>query len=398
MKTALKSILLLLMGWQIHLSPAFATSMLEPTATKEWTILVFMNGDNNLDDFGLKDFKEMEKVGSTAQLNVVVQYDQSRGKPAKRYLVHRKRSEILENLGEVDMGDIHVFTDFVKWGIENYPAKHYAVVLWNHGSGWELRSTGSFLQGISYDDQSGNHIDIDQLKPALEEISEFLGRKIDILGFDACLMQMLEVAYAVKDGAVLMVGSEELEPGKGWPYDDILKPLRKKPRTSAESLSRIIVEAYDEAYDGFMYKNTTLSYIRLAQIDPLVEALNEFSRENMGKYPAETRAALDKVEKFNNRANIDLGHFLDLYQPMVATDAELETRISVLKTRLKTVIGYRLTNSGMAKNAQGLAIYHPRFGYTLNKKYKLLSFSKDNLWDELLEAYYEANQSRVKDL
>jgi hypothetical protein len=398
MNSVLRSTLNLLICLQVLALPTFSSPTLETMASKEWTLLVFMNGDNNLDSFGLKDFKEMEKIGSGDQLNIVVQYDQSHGKPAKRYLVHRKRSEVLEDLGEVDMGDIRVFTDFVKWGIEHYRAKHYAVVFWNHGTGWELNSKGSFLQGISYDDQSGNHIDIDQIGPALKEINEVLGRKIDILGFDACLMQMLEVAYAVKDGAVLMVGSEELEPGKGWPYDKLLKPWQKNPSISPESLAHLIVEVYDEAYDGFMGQNTTMSYLRLAEIDPLVEALNEFSLENMGKYPVEIRAALKKVEKFDGSSNIDLGHFLDLYQPMVTDDATLKSKIRALKNQLKQVIGFNLTNSNLAKNAQGLAIYHPTYGYALNQNYLKLSFSKDTLWDELLQAYFESSKTRLEDL
>ena len=49
--------------------------------------------------------------------------------------------------------------------------------------------------------------------------------KVDVLAFDACLMQMAEVAYEVKDLADYVVGSEETEPGPGYPYDPFLAGL-----------------------------------------------------------------------------------------------------------------------------------------------------------------------------
>ena len=41
---------------------------------KEWTFLIFLNGNNNLNRFGRDNLIDMEKVGSTDQLNIVVQW------------------------------------------------------------------------------------------------------------------------------------------------------------------------------------------------------------------------------------------------------------------------------------------------------------------------------------
>ncbi|MBW1675421.1 MAG: hypothetical protein JRF30_01090 [Deltaproteobacteria bacterium] len=68
------------------------------------------------------------------------------------------------------------------------------------------------------DDTSGDALDNQELKNVLSGVSQRIGRKIDILGLDACLMNMIEVAYQLKDCVQVMVGSEEEEPFDGWPY------------------------------------------------------------------------------------------------------------------------------------------------------------------------------------
>ena len=120
-------------------------------ADTEWTILVFLNADNNLEPFGLKDFAEMAKVGSTNLVNVVVQFDRIPGWAVDahddwtgtlRFKVTKDMkptvANAVENLGEVDMGDGKVLADFVEWGMAKYPAKRFMLVIWDHGQGWRF--------------------------------------------------------------------------------------------------------------------------------------------------------------------------------------------------------------------------------------------------------------------
>ena len=44
----------------------------------------------------------------------------------------------VEDLGEVNMGDGKALGDFITWGIQQYPAKRYMLVIWDHGQGWRL--------------------------------------------------------------------------------------------------------------------------------------------------------------------------------------------------------------------------------------------------------------------
>src|SRR3989339_1466776 len=122
----------------------------------------------------------------------------------------------------VDMGDYKRVVDFVAWAKTNYPAKRYMLIIWNHGSGW-MDPKGS-PKGISFDDETGNYIRTPQIGLILKEAG-----KVDILAFDACLMQMAEVAYEVKDNAQVIVGSEETVPGLGYPYGLFLGAMAKRP-------------------------------------------------------------------------------------------------------------------------------------------------------------------------
>jgi hypothetical protein len=78
---------------------------------------------------------------------------------------------------------------------------------------------------------------------------------MDVIGFDACLMSMLETAYAFRRSASLLVSSEELEPGAGWDYVPIIRSLVSQPKISSVELSKLIVAAYKDRYGDF--HNTT---------------------------------------------------------------------------------------------------------------------------------------------
>lgn len=215
---------------------------------KEWTFLVYLNADNNLYQYGLRNMDQMQKVGSTADMNMVVEFDPSpRGLPTQRlYIEKDQKPTVLQTFPETNMGDWKHFAEFVTWGIQNYPARHYAVIVWNHGDGW---------QGVSYDDNPYAHMTIPDLAQGLRQakmnLAPILARRgvangplIDILNFDACLMSSLEVAYELKDLAGIMIGSQYTEPGNGEDYTAILAHLVKEPHLNAHDLAAHMVYEY----------------------------------------------------------------------------------------------------------------------------------------------------------
>ena len=114
---------------------------MKQTSEKQWTVMVYLAGDNNLDGAGAIDLGEMKAVGSTAGINVVAQFDRSgKTRETKRYFLRKGGSlakDAVAGLGETNAGDPDVLASFVDWGTKNYPARHYALVVWNHGNGWD---------------------------------------------------------------------------------------------------------------------------------------------------------------------------------------------------------------------------------------------------------------------
>lgn len=270
-------------------------------APKEWTVMVFINGKNNLEMAGLYNVNQMEKIGSDKNVNIVVELGRMNGQASgdtdidgnwtgsRRLYVTKDKDEnkvtspIVQSAAVVDMGDYKRATDFVKWAKANYPAKKYMLVLWDHGSGWmdpqqttkPTTTAATANKGISFDDETNNYIRTRQIGDIVRDAGG-----VDILAYDACLMQMGEVAYEVKDNVKVIVGSEETVPGLGYPYNMFLGALAKKPTVGAEELGAITVEAYRTFYDATK-KAGQLSAIRTSKLGDFGYKLAVFAARAM---------------------------------------------------------------------------------------------------------------------
>ncbi|HLE46590.1 MAG TPA: clostripain-related cysteine peptidase, partial [Thermoplasmata archaeon] len=217
-------------------------------AVAEWTFMVYLDADNDLESVGITDFLEMSSVGSSPAVNVVVQfdrsasYDTSHGNWAttKRFLVQPGMApdppQALMDLGEVDMADPTSLVGFVTWAATAYPAQHYFLDLWDHGLGW---------QGILQDGSA--YMRTAELGTALAQIQAFLGRNVDIVGNDACRMT-LEIMYELQPYVDYFVGSQKDEPLAGWPYDRLLAPVVADPSMTPAQVGAWLAAAYVSSY------------------------------------------------------------------------------------------------------------------------------------------------------
>jgi hypothetical protein len=279
---------------------------------KEWTLMVFLNGHNNLDDFGAVNIKQMEKVGSNDRVNIVVQWA-SLGKPTKRMLIQRSEtgevsSPVIEELPAVDMGSADQLSEFIAWVVERFPASHYMVDLWDHGAGWHLKKRGTISPNdISWDDQSGNHITTEQLGLVMRKAKALIGRPIDILGFDACLMAMAEVMAQVADSVHYVAGSEQTEPGAGWPYEKFLKQWLAGAADDGAALLKALTEQYVAAYG----RDVAFSGVDLTKLPAFLSAVKDLGQE-LAQLDAARFAEVFKAAQATQRyAYEDYGDFMD---------------------------------------------------------------------------------------
>ena len=366
----------------------------------EWTIMVFSSAKNDLEPYLLKDLNEMELVGSSAKINIVAEvgriegYDSSDGdwKGVRRYLITKDSdktkmgSKMLQDLGMSDMGDYKTLAAFGKWAKQAYPAKKYMLIVSNHGSGWTKSGERRISKGISYDEQSGNHINTPQLGLALKEIG-----KVDVFGTDACLMQMAEVVYEIKDSVDYIVGSEETEPGDGYTYNTFLGPVAAKPAMSPMDLGKQAVNAYADHYDS-IDQGHTQSLARASAVNKLLAVTNAFVDALMASGDKTLAAsARDAAVNYAMDENRDLYDFTRL---VVAGSANADVKLKgqalmnfitgelVLLNRTRDDKGGPWSGPKEYTLSRGMAAYFPN--YSLGAGYADLAWAKASRWDEFV--------------
>lgn len=359
--------------------------------------MVYLDADNDLEPAGIKDLNEMEKVGSSSNLAIIVQmdrnpdYDVSNGNwtETRRYYVTKDNdteaisSVLLESSGEQNMGDKTTLFTFVNWTIQTYPAQHYALVLWNHG-GSSASGPGACWDYTSSED----YLTLPEIKEALANVYSISGKKIDVLAFDACLMGMIEVAYQMRDYANFMVGSEETEPNDGYPYDMILEELAASPSMSPAQFATTIVIKYVGSYtDGLPNPDdaphVTSAAFNLTKVSETAVAVSQLAETLIGDFnnsEAAIKEAWQQAETFSGDF-VDLYNFTQLLNSKISNMTIIAKGESVLNAIDSLVVSevHGITHS----NAHGVSIYYP-------KKYDKLFYidldlALDTLWDEFLD-------------
>lgn len=369
-----------------------------PLAQKEWTFLLFLNGHNNLSPYGDMNLKDMEKSGSNSQVNLVVEWGKADSNITRRLLVQKSTnpaivtSPTLMELKDRDMGDYKNLVDFVKWGADNFPAKHYFVAVWNHGSGWhfqnaKVKSGGVSINDISFDDNTGNAITTEQLGVAMNEIKQHIGRNVDIYGSDACLMQMLEVAGEMKNSVDYIVGSEDTEPGEGWPYDTFTKKWTTAPQSTPAEVSVLLSKEYLKAYSGGAYgtKSVTFSAIDVSKLSAIENSAREIAAQLKAMSTDDfkkVKSALNTVQSYYYSDYKDYGHFLKVVEALpVKKDAALFARA---RSEVGTLVLTTDSSPSFVKST-GVSLWLPTYATSDMARYKGLAFDKVTKWSGFLE-------------
>lgn len=388
----------------------------------EWTLMFYLDADNDLENAQMNDLKEMIAAGSTKDVNIVVLADRHPNGDGRKYsnaaianlknwttakLLYVEKGNLreIEDWGEADMGDPATLKKFLQTA-KQFPAKHYGVIFGDHGMGWP---------GACSDESNGdNMLTTQEIGATLTEASTSLG-KFELIGFDACLMANLEVAKSVAPAGHVMVASEELEPGDGWNYTPLLQSLARNPKISGAELGRLIVDTYSDYFakspdagtrqegDG-----TTLSVISLDQLTALEKAVSELGINNQAALTKSEEAAFNKIAQARSNAEeygssgededgtqqFDL-HDLSQNLKREPPDSPVIKAVDAVEAALKNVVLYNKHGRGRP-NAGGLSIFFPAEKNTLTEKqgkiaYPQIAFSLSAKWMPFLAEYTGAD-------
>jgi hypothetical protein len=236
-------------------------------AAPKWTILIYGHGDHNLSPSLVEDFLEMQRAGSSADFRIVLQTDFQRndretyteglprefGAGVTRWLVtpsqtSRVQSAVLERLPELNSDRGRNLADFIQWGLSNFPADRYGLILWDHGGSWT---------GFGADEQDGRvkrprAMGLNEITAALRAGMAGRVAKMDFLSFDACLMGNQEVIAAMQPFADLLIANAEIDYGPGWDYEASLGWLKNNPAASMRDFAAADAAAYRKHHDALV--------------------------------------------------------------------------------------------------------------------------------------------------
>ena len=248
--------------------PSFASLLsVKVGKTKDWTVLCYLNGHGNQQSEVDRSVRDLERVGSTDSVDLVTQI--AGGEPYYgNYGSHIQKSKFFGMIPtsqsiscpkENDPASPSRLTQSIIQTAEAYPSKHLMVVLGGHG--------GAF-QGLMPNSQTGERMSLEGLKTALQAAKEALGRPIDMLVMDSCLMGSVETAHAVKDSVRYLAASEEIVLSNNLRYDNLAKGLQGADTEDA-------IEAVMEARNNKSL--STASIVDCSRMDELVSRMKPFA-------------------------------------------------------------------------------------------------------------------------
>ena len=331
------------------------------STTLEYTLMVYMVGSDLESNYGSATDDLIEMINSgvdTSRINVLVytggaRYWNNNIVTSDCNAIYRVCPNNIELVASSkapsNTGDPETFLDFMDYAYKNYPAKHYAMICWDHGTGPLIGFGSDELFG-------GDSLQLPELEAAFKK-SPFASKKLDFLGFDACLMATMETAEMADGYANFLIASEELEPGTGWDYG-FLATLNSTSDT--KNIGQKILSTYEASMAAYEKEpEYTLSMLDLSKMNSFISSADKLfskmaSGVKNGKYSSVAKAR-EKTLYFNRKSKtvldvVDIGDAANQVKSLYSSEAgTLQSQLS------KLVIG-QVSN---VKGSSGLAVYYP---------------------------------------
>lgn len=266
-----------------------------------WTFLLYLNGDNDLEEFMFDTLANAVAAGPSSRANVLmlvdgytntatysgtVLYDVTWGQATPITVTFNATMTVP---GELNMGDGRTLVEFTRWGRAHYPARYTLLAIVDHGGGWSL--AGEFGggmahhhrwfaggNGLSWDFSSDyDYLDSNEVRQALAEITDYGADPLDVVFYDVCLMGMIEVAYQIREYASFFVSSQNIgwaSLGPGGRYVRTIQEL--EPTVTPRQMAEFLVETYADTLppQGHPF---TISAIDLAALPGVADAASQLA-------------------------------------------------------------------------------------------------------------------------
>ena len=345
---------------------------------KEWTILIYANGNNELEPEIWKSKLDAEKIGSDENINIIMQigrlprklikilrtkktivYEGDEWTGTRRYYIENPNSPLISDLGNINMTDPHVLYNFIKWGFTNYPSRHRMLVIGGHGFSYVAVMT-DFSQDVPY------MMGVPQMCKAISLAMEDVGGELDILSLDACYMNTIEIVYELgrknKNPIKYLLTYIEDGPLIGLPCDELILSLKRNLRiNNTETILKNIVNSLN--------RNLAVIKINHKKLKNIKDIVNRLAYTYLS------------CGEYNNISPKEVIYTQNINHPWY------KHSIKYKKSIQKIILYYRNKSS---KNSHIIDIAHQNFRISENKMdyitliYLNLSFCRNNYWTSLL--------------
>lgn len=276
-----------------------------------------------------------------------------------RYTIENGKMALRDQQPSASMAESSTFADFLSWGVSNYPADHYMVILWDHGGG---TITGVCQDDLYPNDRKGNpdSLTLVEMRDAMQKA----GVTFDVVGFDTCLMATVETAQILSPYAKYMVASEESEPGTGWDYTTWPSWLASHTGTSGADLGTVICQTYYNKCAAYGQSGmATLSTIDLGKIGKVSKAF-EGASDDMALATVDSRTlrrlqqGAKSAESYGDNSWFYSMNMVDLGDLMSKTASVLGSDAQAVNSAIREAVVYEVHGRNRS-GASGLSVYYP---------------------------------------
>ena len=331
----------------------------------EWTIMLYISGTNLESDSACAtdDIQEVLNVnGQPDDVNILFETGGStywhnpqidRNKLC-RFHADNHQLVLDEKIAQGNMGNASTLSSYINWGIENYPADKYGLILWNHGGA---------LDGCCSDYNYGGDSLLDsEVASALDNVfaTNELTDKLEFIGYDCCLMQVQDIAEVNSKYFNYMIASEETENGDGWDYEGWVDDLYAHKSTT--QILTACCETFVSQY-GSYNNDQTLSVLDLSKManyynkfEAMAAAIKNTAKNNLSSFKSLLKTAYCFYD-------VDSFGLIDAHGALTKIAAnslysQYADVINEAKTALGQLVVYSATGRDAAK-AKGLALFAP---------------------------------------
>ena len=376
-----------------------------------WTIFMYVCGTDLERVFSgaTKDFTEIAEAKFSSEtfskLNIIIQTGGSQEwksnnistEKIQRYQVGEEGNlKLIETLDKDSMGNPKVFSEFLEWGVKNYPAEHMGVIMWDHGAGP--------LKGVCTDENYRNYkvaanennelmtadvfvndmLTLPEMEYSFAKAYKNMTSRFEFIGFDTCLSGCVEYANALAPYSKYMIASAEIEPGDGWHYTPIMNYIIEHPGCSGYDVGKVVCDSYmDYYFDKDAKDNITIATYNLEKIDKAIVELN-YLIKYFNDMIVKDKSVIDKIMAMESEL-VRFGNFKELVDigsliTYIEKKAVFDYNTTNLKSAFKEAVAYNKLSERYTYpevGLMGMTMYYPKniISYSTFLEYRNISFS-----------------------